>query len=62
MENFTCDLLDYANRSKCTGKRFDYITLATKKDMKKVRGHYFLPYGSLLGQYFQKSGSLFGSL
>ena len=62
MENFTCDLLEYANRGKCTGKGFQYSTLATKKTWKRPQGHYFLPYGSLLGQYFQKIGSLFGSL
>ena len=30
MENFTFDLLECENRGACTGKRFQYITFATK--------------------------------
>ena len=30
MANFTFDLHEYENRGTCTGKRFQYITLATK--------------------------------
>ena len=62
MEKFVFDVFEYENRGKCTGKRFQYITLATKNTRKSPRGHYFLPYGSLLGQFFQRIGSLFGSL
>ena len=52
MENFNCDLLEYNNRGKWTDKRFTIITFAIIKTWKRLRGHYFLPYGLLLGQYF----------
>ena len=62
MEKFTCDLIEYEKGGKCIGKWFQRIIFETKITWIKPGGHYFLPYGSLLGQYFQKIGSLFGSL
>ena len=62
MENVPCDLLEYENIGKFTGKRLKNITFVTANTWKMPWGHFYFPFGSLLGQYFQKSGSLFGSL
>ena len=56
MKHFTCDLLDYENIGENTGKRFEMLlSYIYEKDHELI---IFL----LLGQYFRKSGSLFGSL